>query len=88
MAQTYEERKASSLAWSNERSRQGRDIAPLPKRHKASLYRECKTDLALFLKSFFPEAFPLSFSPGHLKIIKKIETAIIHGGLFVMAAIS
>ena len=42
-------------------------------------------DLALFLKTYFPNAFPLPWCPDHLKVIAALQTSIVHGGLFAMA---
>jgi hypothetical protein len=38
-----------------------------------------------FCDAYFPQTFHLAWSPDHLKVIGKIETAVIDGGLFAMA---
>ena len=38
-----------------------------------------------FCEAYFPETFSLPWSPDHLKVIAKIETAVLRGGLFAMA---
>src|ERR1035437_9944964 len=38
-----------------------------------------------FCESYFPRTFYLGWSPDHLKVIAKIERAVLHGGLFEMA---
>jgi hypothetical protein len=44
-----------------------------------------RQSLRVFLTTYFPDAFPLPFSPDHLKVIEKIEAAIRNGGLFALA---
>ena len=45
----------------------------------------CRTDFRLFCENYFPEIFSIAWSPDHLKAISKIETAVLHGGLFAFA---
>jgi len=47
--------------------------------------REAATDFRFFCESYFPLTFHLNWSPDHLKVIGKIERAVLHGGLFAMA---
>ena len=46
---------------------------------------QCRTNFKLFCESYFPANFSLEWSTDHLKVIAKIETAVLHGGLFAMA---
>jgi phage terminase large subunit GpA-like protein len=39
----------------------------------------------LFCESYFPLTIHLDWSPDHLKVIGKIEQAVLHGGLFALA---
>lgn len=66
-------------------SRIGRDIAPLPK--VVNTERKFKTlkSFKLFCEAYFPAVFHLKWSPDHLKVIAKIERAVLKGGLFAMA---
>ncbi len=41
--------------------------------------------MAFFCEAYFPQTFHLAWSPDHLKVIAKIEQAVLHGGLFAMA---
>ena len=43
------------------------------------------TDFRFFCEAYFPFTFHLAWSPDHLKVIAKIEQAVLHGGLFAMA---
>ena len=45
----------------------------------------CERNFQLFCESYFPETYALAWSPDHLKVIEKIETAVLRGGLFALA---
>ncbi len=45
----------------------------------------CRKDFQNFCQIYFPEQFTLKFSPDHIRVIKKIERAVLDGGLFAMA---
>lgn len=51
-----------------------------PKRKQAA-----RTDFRLFCETYLPARFPLAWSPDHLQVIQRIETAVLEGGLFAMA---
>ena len=38
-----------------------------------------------FCEAYFPQSFHLEWSEDHLKVLRKIEQAVLHGGLFAMA---
>lgn len=61
------------------------DISPIPKRQNPERRESCRHDLRLFLETYFPEAFPLAWSPGHLEVIGSIERAIVEGGSSAIA---
>jgi len=42
-------------------------------------------DFRFFCEQYFPQTFHLPWSPDHLKVIAKIEQAVLEGGLFAMA---
>lgn len=46
---------------------------------------KAESDLRYFLETYFPDAFPLDWSPDHLAAIAQMEKAILHGGLFALA---
>jgi len=63
----------------------GRDIGELPE-VVDSERKVCASDnFRFFCESYFPLTFHLAWSPDHLKVISKIEQAVLHGGLFAMA---
>ena len=47
--------------------------------------RRATTDFRQFCDSYFPQTFHLPWSPDHLKVISRIEPAVLQGGLFAMA---
>lgn len=46
----------------------------------------CERDLKLFLQTYFPNLFYKTFSNDHLKIISNIQSCVLKGGLYCMAA--
>src|SRR4051812_5311612 len=84
----YEAQKESALQRGRALSESARDIgsegwvhdAVDPQRKDA-----CRTSFRLFCESYFPRTFHLAWSDDHLRVIGKLERAILHGGLFAMA---
>jgi hypothetical protein len=81
----YEAMKEAARARNLAKSRKGRDIAPLPEVVDPERKAMCQRNFRLFCESYFPETFSLAWSDDHLKVIAKIEQAVLHGGLFAMA---
>jgi hypothetical protein len=63
----------------------GRDIGDLPTLVSAERKERAASDFRFFCDSYFPLTFHLPWSPDHLKVIAKIEQAVLRGGLFAMA---
>ncbi|MEN6537119.1 MAG: terminase gpA endonuclease subunit [Bryobacteraceae bacterium] len=63
----------------------GRDIGELPAVVNPKRKEQAATDFRFFCEAYFPFTFHLAWSPDHLKVIAKIEKAVLHGGLFAMA---
>jgi hypothetical protein len=63
----------------------GRDIGQLPEVVNPSRKEQATLDFRYFCDSYFPLTFHLPWSPDHLKVIAKIEQAVLRGGLFAMA---
>jgi hypothetical protein len=63
----------------------GRDIGDLPEIVNPGRKAKAATDFRYFCECYFPQTFHLPWSPDHLKVIAKIEEAVLHGGLFAMA---
>ena len=63
----------------------GRDIGELPDVINPDRKAKGASDFRSFCDSYFPLTFHLPWSPDHLKVISKIEQAVLRGGLFSMA---
>ena len=71
--------------YEQEKRDDARDIGPPPECVNRERRARGRDDLASFLKEYFPQAFPLSWSKDHLRIIEALQVAITEGGLFAMA---
>ena len=83
--QDYEAMKEAARARNAEKSRTGRDIGNIPEVADPDRKKMCERNFRSFCESYFPETFSLEWSDDHLKVIAKIEQAVLHGGLFAMA---
>ncbi|MCL4199561.1 MAG: phage terminase large subunit family protein [Phycisphaerales bacterium] len=63
----------------------GRDIDDLPEIIDPGRKEACRRNFRLFCETYFPQTFHLAWSPDHLKVIARIEQAVLEGGLFAMA---
>jgi hypothetical protein len=63
----------------------GRDIGELPEVVNPARKEKASTDFRFFCEAYFPFTFHLAWSADHLKVIAKIEEAVLQGGLFAMA---
>jgi len=95
MSASTERKRNKSLAYEQlkEQSRQrnlaislaGRDIGRLPPVVDPERKSAASRDFRLFCETYLPATFSLAWSPDHLKVIGKIERAVLEGGLFAMA---
>ena len=84
-ADPYGTLKTRSRARNVEISLTGREIGQLSDTGNSSRRLRAKTDFRFFCESYFPLTFHLPWSADHLKVIAKIEEAVLQGGLFAMA---
>ncbi|MFN9436031.1 MAG: terminase gpA endonuclease subunit, partial [Planctomycetota bacterium] len=63
----------------------GRDIGELPPVADPQRKARAARDFRFFCESYFPLTFHLNWSDDHLKVINRIEQAVMSGGLFSMA---
>lgn len=84
-ARSYEDRRNAERDRQAEQSLAGRDIGLLPEVVNPDRKAACERNFQLFCESYFPETYALAWSPDHLKVIEKIETAVLRGGLFALA---
>lgn len=66
-------------------SQLGRDIGELPQVADPERKASCEKDFRGFCEAYFPQTFTLQWSDDHLKVIARIEQAVLEGGLFAMA---
>ena len=81
----YEAMKEQARARNALLSLSGRDIGELPAVVDPQRKQQAATSFRFFCEAYFPLTFHLAWSPDHLKVIAKIEQAVLHGGLFAMA---
>ena len=81
----YEAIKEAARARSDAISTAGCDIGELPPVENPERKDQASTDFRFFCEQYFSETFHLKWSPDHLRVIHKIEQAVLHGGLFAMA---
>ena len=81
----YERRKEDARARAASESRVGRDIGDIPAVVNSQRKATARASFRAFCESYFPRRFTLPWSNDHLKVIAKIEAAVLRGGLFAMA---
>jgi len=83
----YEARKERERQRAAEQSLLGRDIAPYPgpRVERPEVRARAEKDFRHFCETYFPELYTLPWSPDHLKVIGRIEQAVLQGGLFALA---
>jgi hypothetical protein len=81
----YGARKERERARLAQMSASGRDIGDLPDIVDPDRKAKAMHDFRFFCETYFPQTFRLAWSNDHLKIIAKIEQAVLRGGLFAMA---
>ena len=81
----YENLKKRSCARNLALSQAGRDIGDLPEVVNPARKAQAADHFRFFCNSYFPLTFHLPWSQDHLRVIAKIEQAVLRGGLFAMA---
>lgn len=82
---TYEQIKERARARNAALALAGRDIGELPEVVNIDRKKQAATDFRYFCEAYFPLTFHLPWSNDHLKVIARIEQAVLRGGLFSMA---
>ncbi len=92
MSDAYKRRKDRTRKEQSDESFDGRDIAIIAEKAGRKLEvknperrAKAKKSLQFYCDSYFPLTFYMPWSDDHLKIISKIERAVLRGGLFAMA---
>ena len=81
----YESYKETQRKRMEARSRSGRNIGDMPEVQNPKRKAACRRNFRKFCESYYPYTFPLAWSKDHLKAVKKIEAAVLRGGLFALA---
>lgn len=81
----YSRHRDKMAAASRDRSAAGREIGELPKVKDPKRRARCSKSLKQFLETYFTGRFTLVWSADHVKVITKIERAIVSGGLFALS---
>jgi len=84
-AEEYAAMKEAAALRNRIKAEAGRDIGALPVVADISRKEKATRDFRFFCETYFKMTFHLTWSPDHLKVISKIEQAVLHGGLFAMA---
>jgi len=85
LLETYAAMKDAAAERARIASEAGRDIGELPAVADPEHRAKAEKDFQFFCERYFPRTFHLPWSKDHLKVIRKIETAVIEGGLFALA---
>lgn len=83
--QSYEAKKEQARQRSQDLVASGQDIGELPPVKDPARRAACERNFRLFCETYLSLLFFLTWSRDHLKVIAKIETAVLKGGLFAMA---
>jgi hypothetical protein len=81
----YEAMKEQARARNAARSMAGRDIGDIPAVVDQVRKLQSIQSFRTFCDNYFPLTFHLPWSSDHLKVMVKIEQAVLEGGLFAMA---
>ncbi|TXH47662.1 MAG: hypothetical protein E6Q97_26735 [Desulfurellales bacterium] len=78
----YRDRKREEF---KDASVKGRDIGEIPPVKDPARRERCRLDFRAFCENYQPQTYTLPWCEDHLKVIARIEAAVIHGELFAMA---
>lgn len=84
-AARHDRRVAGASAFNRAVSAAGREIGSIPPVGNPKRRAASEHEFRAFCESYLASAFPLAWSPDHLRAISKIEAAVLHGELFAFA---
>jgi hypothetical protein len=80
------EKREADNAYVRRRNQGIRDIAEkYPGPGDRARRDACGGDFRRFCETYFPKAFRLAWSDDHLRVIARMQDAVLHGGLFALA---
>ena len=81
----YDGQRGRSATRSRANSESVRDIGDVPLIKDVKRRDACRFDLRLFCETYNPEAFYFGWSADHIKVIERIEEAVLQGALYALA---
>ena len=84
-SKAYEAHRERAAGRQSAISLAGREIGDLPPIADPRRRARCRRSFRRFCDEYLPEAFPLAWSPDHLKVIAKAERAVLKGALLSIA---
>jgi hypothetical protein len=84
-AARYDARQALKNEIGRRVSAAGREIGDIPKAAKPARRAKARLNFRAFAETYLPATFTLAWSPDHLRVIGKIEAAVLRGELFAFA---
>ena len=81
----WELRKKAQSEYQQRVSTSGRDIGKIPEVVDQDRRDNCSENFRLFCETYMPNSFPLAWSPDHLVVIGKVESAVLRGELLALA---
>lgn len=84
-AARYDHRQAGKDAARRRTSAAGREIGEIPPVVAPARRAAAEHDFRAFCEQYLPQTFTLAWSPDHLRVIAKIEAAVLRGELFAFA---
>lgn len=81
----YNDLKEAARQRNAELARAGQDIGTIPPVVNPLRRAKAEHSFKFFCERYFPDVFYLAWSDDHLKVIDKIEQAVLKGGLFALA---
>lgn len=85
VAEAYEAHKEVARRYAAAKSRDARDVAPIPAVVDPARRARCGESLQAFCETYFAERFNLAWSDDHLTVLATIERSVRDGGLFALA---
>ncbi|MCK4601681.1 MAG: hypothetical protein KAU28_04405, partial [Phycisphaerae bacterium] len=82
---SYDEKKRREAERNRAKTLAGQDIAPLPDVANPQRRQQACGSFRAFCETYFQKVFYRPWSDDHLRVIAKIEKAVLEGGLFAFA---
>jgi len=81
----YDAHRERMLARSKAMSASVRNIGEIPEVRDQARRARAERSLRAFAEAYFPQTFRLAWSEDHLRVLRRLEEAVLEGGLFALA---